>query len=95
MGMIIDFKNKMLDWDGDKIPLKINSAIQDEEVCQMLYSMHTNAPIIQEAEERAERILDADYLKVNINNMVDKLDIDKDLKGKLKKTLKKFSSLFG
>ena len=54
MGMVIDFKNETLDWDGDKIPLKINGAIQDKEVCQMLYSMHTDAPIIQEAEERAE-----------------------------------------
>ena len=56
IGMVIDFKNKTLYWDGDKIPLKINGAIQDKEVCQMLYSMHTNAPIIQEAEEQAERI---------------------------------------
>ena len=69
--MIIDFKNEMLDWDGDKIPLKINGAIQNNDVGNMLYSMHTNVPIIQEAEERAERILDADYSKVNIDDMVD------------------------
>ena len=95
MSMIINFKNETLDWDGDKIPLKINGTIQDKDVCKMLYSMHTNAPIIQEAEERAEQILDANYSKVNIDNMVDKLQIDKDLKGKLKKTLKKFPTLFG
>ena len=95
MGMVIDFKNELLDWDGDKIPLKINGAIQDENICQMLYSMHTDAPIIQEAEERAERILDADYSKVNIDEMVDELKIDKDLKGKLKMTLNKFPTLFG
>ena len=95
MGMVIDFKNETLDWEGDKIPLKINGAIQDNKVCQMIYSMHTDAPIIQEAEERAEKILDADYSKVNIDDMVDELKIDKDLKGKLKKTLKRFPTLFG
>ena len=93
MGMIINFKHKTLNWDGDKITLKINSNIQDKNVCKMLYSLHTNAPILKEAEKWAKRILDADYSKVNIDEMVDDLNIDKDLKGKLKQTLNKFPTL--
>ena len=61
----------------------------------MFYSMHIEAPILKEAEERAERILDANYLKVNINKMVDNLNIKRDIKQKLKYTLKIFSTLFG
>ena len=80
MGMIINFKHEALKWDGDKIPLKINGAIQDENLCKMLYSLHTDVPILEEAEERVECILDVDYSKVNINKIVDDLDIDKGLK---------------
>ena len=95
MGMIIDFKHETLNLDGDKIPLKINGAIQDKNVHKMLYSLHTDAPIQKEVDERAERILDADYSKVNMDKMVDDLDIDKDLKGKLKQSLNKFPTLIG
>ena len=49
----------------------------------------------KEAEERAERILDADFLKFNINEIVNELDINNDLKQKLKNTLKKFPNIFG
>lgn len=49
----------------------MDGVIKDKNVCHMLYSLHTNAPILKEAEERAERILDTNYSKVNINEMVD------------------------
>ena len=95
MGMVIDFKHKTLNWDGDKISFKINGTIQDKNVCKILYSLHNDALILKEAAERAERILDTDYSKANIDKMVDWLDINKDLKGKMKKTLNKFLTLFG
>ena len=57
MGMIIDFKHKMLNWDGDKISLKINGTIQDKNVCKMLYSLHTNAPILKEVEDEQKSTL--------------------------------------
>ena len=74
--------------------MKINGAIQDKNVCKMLHSLHTNAPILKEVEEQAEQILDADYSNVNINKIVDGLDINKDLEGNLKETLNKFPTLF-
>ena len=46
-------------------------------------------------EEGVEKILDSDYSKVDINKMVDGLDIHWDSKRELKKTLKKFPTLFG
>ena len=95
MGMIINFQDKILDWDGDEIPLKTDGAIQNQDICHMLYSMHTNALILKEAEERTERILDANYLKVNIDKMVDNLDIKRDIKRMVKNSLKNFPTLFG
>ena len=47
MGMKFYFGDKILDWDDDEIPLKADGAIQDRDLCQMLYSMYTNAPILQ------------------------------------------------
>ena len=72
----------------------MDSAIQDKNVCDMFYSLHTDAPILKEAEEWSERILDTDYLKVSIDEMIDNLDINNDIKRKLKDTLKKFLTLF-
>lgn len=61
----------------------------------MLYAIHTDDPIIGEAEERQNRILDADYSKVNIPAMVAELDITESSKRKLRRTLEKFPELFG
>ena len=55
MGMKIDFRDKILDWDGDKIQLKIDGALQDKCVCSMLYIMHLDLPILKEAEKRVEK----------------------------------------
>ena len=56
----------------------------------MLYSMHTNSPLLQEAEERQSKMLDCNYSMVNIDAMVLDLDIDDSNKEKLRKTLRKF-----
>ena len=46
-------------------------------------------------EERQDRILDANYTKVDIDEMVDGLDIQNSSKRSLKSMLKKFPKLFG
>ena len=62
----------------------------------MLYSMHTDSPILQEAEERQNKMLDCDYSKVNIGNMLSDVDIDSSSKDKLKIILYIFiPGLFG
>ena len=57
MGMKFNFRDEILDWNGDEIPLKTDGAIQDRDVCHTLYSIHTNEPILKETEEQDEQIL--------------------------------------
>ena len=95
MGVKINFREETLEWDGETLPLKIDGAIQDKRVSSMLYSMHLDSPILKDTEERVEKILDSDYSKVDIDEMVDGLDISRDTKRDLKKTLHKFPTLFG
>ena len=61
----------------------------------MLYSIHLDSLILKETEEQVKKILDSDYSKVEIDEMVDGLDIHRGSKKELKKTLKKFPTLFG
>ena len=79
----------------DYIPMKELGILSDHKVCSMLYDMHTQAPILQQEEERQSKILDANYTKVDIDAMVEKLDVKRDIKRKLSKTLKQFKTLFG
>ena len=62
----------------------MDGTIIDEDICHIRCSLHTNAPILKETEERDERILDANYSKVNINKMIDKLKIKNNIKQKKK-----------
>ena len=91
----LDYGQKIIDWDGRQIAMKSLGTLTDEEVCEALYFAHTQSPILQDLEERQQRILDADYSKVDIDSMVDGLDISNQSKHQLKKTLKKFPILFG
>ena len=61
----------------------------------MIYDLHTTSPIFQAEEDRQRRILDADYFKVDIDDMVNGLDIAKSSNAKLKQILNKFLTLFG
>ena len=51
MGVSILFKEQQIQWNDGKIPLKNIGVIQDKNVCSMIYSMHTDNPLLQEAEE--------------------------------------------
>jgi hypothetical protein len=62
----------------------------------MLYNAANEPYILQEAEKRHNRILDADYRKVEVDTFVQELEhLAEDEKQKLDKTLKKFPTLFG
>jgi len=80
MGVKIDFREEILEWDGHKIPLKIDGTLQDKHVYSMLYTMHLDSPILKEMEKRVEKILDSDYSGVDIVKTVDGLDINWDSK---------------
>jgi len=96
MGINIVYNEQQIQWNGDSIPLKTNGMLDSRDMCSMLYSMHTDSPLLQEAEERQNKMLDADYSKVDINKMVNNLEISDISKSKLYRTLRRFENgLFG
>ena len=52
MGVNILFKEKEIQWNDDKISLKTIGAVHDRDMCNMLYSMHTDSPLLRKAEGR-------------------------------------------
>lgn len=62
MGMDIRFSNAD-DWDGKKISMKTNGAIEYKEIYKMLYSIFVKSPIIKEAKERIDQILESDFFE--------------------------------
>jgi hypothetical protein len=62
----------------------------------MLYHAANEPDILQAAEKRQNRILDADYRKVEVDTFVEELKhLKMDEKQILGQTLKKFPTLFG
>ena len=94
-GIDILYSDHVMIRDGVRVPLKLQGELSDGRYCERLYNMHTDSPILQQMEERQGRILDANYTKVDIDEMVDGLDIRGSSKKALKSTLKKFPKLFG
>ena len=56
--------------------------------------LHVNSPILQTEEKRQGKLLDVNYTKVDIDDMVKALDIPRETKRKLTAKLKKFKTLF-
>ena len=50
-GVDIWFSNKTTEWDWDKIPSQIDVSVGDSDICEMLYIIDTDSPIIREAQE--------------------------------------------
>ena len=94
-GMNIMYEFEELRWLDDKIPMKQLNTIYNRKVCEMLYSIHTDSPIIKEQEDQMNKMLDCDYSKVDIKKIVNELNLTLASKIKLKTTLKKFPELFG
>ena len=96
MGINILFKERQIQWNDDKILLKEMDSVHNREFCDMLHSMYTDSPLLQEAEERQDKMMDCNYLKVDIDDMVVDLDITDSNKKQLKMALRKFDDgLFG
>ena len=67
-----------------RIPLKLQGELSDRRYYKRLLNMYTDSPILQQIEECYGRILDANYTKVNINEIVDGLEIQRSSKSALK-----------
>jgi hypothetical protein len=78
----VDFDQICIRWGGTYIPLKTRNTYEPG--------------ILKEAEKRQNRILDADYRKVEVDPFVQELEhLTEDEKQTLGKTLNKFPTLFG
>jgi hypothetical protein len=68
IGIIVDCEQICIRWGGTEIPLKTRTTLNDNEILHMLYHAADGPDILQEAEKRQNRILDADYHKVEVDN---------------------------
>ena len=76
--------------------MKTIGSVHNKDTCSMLYSMYTDSPLLQEAEERQDKMMDCNYTKVDIDALVAELDIDNSSRKQLRATLRKFEKgLFG
>ena len=95
IGLQIDCQDKSIKWDGHEIPMKPRKLLQDAEVMHMLYQAATTPEALVDAELRQNRILDADYSKIEIDPFVQELNhLTPDQRQLLAQTLKKFPTLF-
>ena len=86
---------KCIRWERMETPLKERGFLQDEDTVHLLYHLTQETEVLQSAEERHARILDADYSKQDIDEFVTGLShLTSEQKKLLKATLKKHDSLF-
>ena len=95
MGMDISYLKQQVEWLNGSIPLKERDTLWHRDICKSLYDMHMDSPLIKQMEERSNQILNSDYSKVDIAEMVSELEISDTSKNKLQVTLEKFPELFG
>jgi hypothetical protein len=60
----------MIRWGGTEIPLKTRNTLSDNEILHMLYHAANDPDILQEAEKRQNRNLDADYHNIEVDPFV-------------------------
>jgi antitoxin component of RelBE/YafQ-DinJ toxin-antitoxin module len=56
----VDCEQRCIRWGGTEIPLKTRNTLDDNNFLHMLYHAANEPDILQEAEKRQNRILDAD-----------------------------------
>ena len=96
LGIDIQFGSKIICWEDVSIPMKTRGTVNNDAIAQYLYAVATDTPLLQEAEARQKRILDADYEAVDIDGYVASLThLSVDEQSELATLLKKHTQLFG
>ena len=96
IGIFANAADKIIQWEDQRIPLKEKGDLRDPEYLEMLYELTTVPDVLFDAEERQSRILDANYEKVDIDEILDDLDhLSSDEKSLLKNVLESHPTLFG
>ena len=52
IGIYVDTEKKYIRWEGNTVPLKQRGQLQHRDNVDMLYSLYSGIPILQEAEKR-------------------------------------------
>jgi len=68
--MVLDFGTKTIKWGENEMEMLPPGTITDEQRFNMLYQSTQEPSVLQEAEERQSRILDANYAKVEMETYV-------------------------
>ena len=79
-GIEILYSDHFIVRDGVHDPLKLQGELLDGRYYERLFYMHTVSPILQQMKERQGHILNANYTKIDIDEMVDGLSILKSNK---------------
>ena len=96
IGIYVNTVTKEVNWEGNVTPLKPLGAIRSSRYVRATYDFHTMSTVLQDAEERQDRILDSDYSAVETEQYVNGLsDLTTDQKHKLIKVLNNHPELFG
>jgi hypothetical protein len=96
IGITVDSEQRCIRSGGTEIPRKTRNTLNNGEILHMLYRAANEPDILQEAEKRQNRILDADYRKIEVDPFVQELKhLTMDEKQILGQTLKKLPTLFG
>ena len=95
IGIDIKYSTAEIQWDDMIVPMKSFGMLQCRDTLNMAYEAATKDPILQQVDDRHKNILDADYSKVDIEEMVEALKLSPITKKRLIRTLKKFPDLFG
>ena len=47
MGINIRFRDQLIEWDDERIPMKSHGIISNPETCELVYNMHTDSPTLK------------------------------------------------
>ena len=95
MGFMLDFETKTIKWGESRMEMLPQGMVTNKDKLPTQYHLSTESTVLQQAEERQSRILDANYEKTDLDNFVQSIDhLDSNKKQKLLATLKQYPSLF-
>jgi hypothetical protein len=96
IGIVVNTATRTIDWNDTSVPLCTRGQLQESYYLESSYHQAMEPEVLKEAESRQKRILDADYLQVDIDTHVQELDhLSTDEKSQLTIVLKSHPTLFG
>ena len=95
IGIYVDTEAKAVRWEGNTTPLQQKHQLADGDQLNTLYHLSMEPTVLQQAEERHNRILDADYSKVDSRTYIEELNhLNSTEKALLLKVLQNHKQLF-